>query len=97
MPQRTIALLERLADAGFKDQDFRIIHHMPGITIKAHLAYCTKTGTFHGDGGTNALVRERLALVTSAYYCGGFSIPARPGVFNALGNAAVAEIPKKGQ
>ena len=94
MPQRTIALLERLVAAGFTDQDFRIIHHMPSNTIKAHLNYCAKQRAFSGEASTNALVRERLVLVFGAYFGGGFAMPARPGVFAALAEAAVSEIPK---
>jgi len=95
MPQRSIALLERLEAAGFTDDDFRIIHHMPHITIRAHIDYCSKsrTGSFAGDSSTNTLVRQRLVLVAGAFFGGGFEEPARSGVFSGLASAALSEVP----
>lgn len=94
MPDRTIVLLERLVAAGFTDADFRIVHHMPANTIQAHFNYCAKQKAFSRANTNNAKVRERLALIFGSYFGGGFAMPAKPGVFEALARAAVIEIPK---
>ena len=93
MPQRTIALLDRLEPAGFRDAEFRIIHHMPQHTLQAHRNYCAKTATFQGEQSNNTLVRQRLELIASSFFIGGFTCPARDGVLEALATAALREIP----
>jgi hypothetical protein len=93
MPKRTIDLLDHLCALGFTDDDFRIVHHMPGATINTHRRYCQGVSTFK-PADTNGMVRERLERVLVTFNAGRFMKPAKPGVFRGLAEAAVAEIPK---
>lgn len=93
MPKRTVTLLDQLSTLGFTDDDFRILHHMADATAAKHRAYCKGTKKFEAEA-TNQKVRERLEMVLNAFKAGWFSVPAKPGVFRGLAEAAVAEIPK---
>lgn len=94
MPQRTITLLNQLRTYGFSDDDFRVIHHNGSkASIASHLGYCEEIGSFNEGHPTNIQVRDRLELVLASFRAGDYHRPARPGVFRALANAAVAEIP----
>jgi hypothetical protein len=94
MPRRTVNLLDQLSALGFSDDDFRIMHHMSDATIARHQDYCKQTGAFEAQAN-NQKVRERLELVFSTFRAGWFTAPAKPGVFRALAQAAVAQIPKE--
>jgi hypothetical protein len=93
MPKRTIELLDQLSVPGFSDDDFRVVHHMAGATIKTHRHDCQAVSVFK-PAGTNGKVRERLERILVSFNAGRFSKPAKPGVFRGLAEAAVAEIVK---
>jgi hypothetical protein len=93
MPKRTIELLDQLCALGFSDDDFRVVHHMAGATIKTHRHYCQGVSTFK-PADTNGKVRERLERILVSFNAGRFSKPAKPSVFRGLAQAAVAEIEK---
>ncbi len=62
-PGATIKVLDRLQAYGLTDQLFGRIHHLgPGITIKAHLSYCSRTPMFL-RGGTNEATCQRLQTI----------------------------------
>ena len=89
MPKRTLELLDDLVAAGFSDEDFRVVHHMPDATIKTHRDYCEKTDDFAGPESTNARVRRRLEFIASAYRS-----PDNQLSLRALAREALAAIPK---
>jgi hypothetical protein len=94
MPQRTIELLDQLSALGFTDEDFRVVHHFDrDASIRSMRAYCERRVSFHEDR-TNQRVRERLEIVLAAFTAGRFSQPVKAGVFQALCEAAVREVPK---
>jgi hypothetical protein len=95
MPKRTIELLDLLESRGFSDTDFRVIHHGTDETLHGMRSYCHEHDSFVGPGSTNNNVRERLEIIAKAYRAGGFNSPSKPGVFKALAEAAVAELPKE--
>ena len=81
MPKRTIELLKFLSDAGFSDEDLRIIHHKPEITIKQHLEYCEGIEKFMNEDSKNVMVRDRLETIMREYERGGFTEPSKQGDF----------------
>lgn len=92
--ERTLELLDTLDAYGFTNEDFRVVHHQAGITIKAHRKYCGEPGNFDAARPTNIEVMKRLELMVGALQGGGFKKPANPGALRALAEAAVMEIPK---
>ena len=94
MPQRTIALLDRLTALGFSDSDFQIIHHFgSGETIRGHRRYCERTSQFRA-GSTNETVQRRLAFVLNRYAEGGYTTPPPRGTFGTLCEEALRRIPR---
>ena len=93
-PRISAALLRQLIAVGFSNREFGIIHHSPGATIGAHLAYCERVEAFRPES-TNARVQLRLAFILRAYNEGGFAPygTAKPGVLHGLALAAVEHIP----
>ena len=92
-PQQTIAYVDELQQLGFTNEAFWRTHHFRDkdkrATIKAHVAYCEKTGSFR-EGDNNARVQERLALLLKyykAYHSG------NPEVLSDLADAAYRLIP----
>ncbi len=53
------------------------------------------TSEFQSDASTNARVKARSELMVGALRGGEFQTPVRQGVFEALAEAARAEIPKR--
>ncbi len=97
MPQRTIELLDRLSEFGFPDSDFWVVHHNAlergGRTIQNMRDYCEGLRRGFQQRGNNERVRERLEIVRRRFREGNYPHPAPPGVFRALCEAAVREIP----
>jgi hypothetical protein len=93
-PSSATAILDALQRAGFADTSFKIIYHFgPEATIQAYYDYCRERVIDFRKDGTNERVYKRLALIQNAFAAGGFSRPAKPGVFEALATAARLEIP----
>lgn len=94
-PEKTLALLRKLAEMAFPDSAFRILHHFTSsTTIAAHRGYCEglveEGGTFRTS--SNRLVQRRLEMVVRMCDAGGLEHPSA-SQFEHLAHVALLAFP----
>lgn len=94
-PANTLALLRKLAEIGFPESAFRILHHFTSPTsISAHRGYCQslveEDGTFRTS--SNRLVQRRLEMVLRMCEAGRLEHPSG-SQFEHLAHVALLEFP----
>jgi len=87
-PEKTIALLNELEEAGLSNEQFRIVHFKPNETINSHRNYCKDrvTNTFD-EGSNNVAVCQRLCFIAKYKH-----FIQSPESFTLLANVASLEI-----
>ena len=91
-PKQSLLLLDKLNNLGFKNEDFRRLHHLRD-SISSFRRYCHKIGFFKVNE-SNYLLHRRLEFVLAAYHSQEEG-KAIAQLFSLLAERSFAEIPPR--